>query len=152
MRDAKLLFSDAQSMAINAAANSNSTNVIDLTSGNGKDALGNARVADPSAGGRPVVEILVTTALVGAADSAVLTIALYEHTAATSIDSGNLITSLTVTVGTAGVAAGTRFSLPIPADVIDERYIGLDYSVATQNISSGNVDAAIVMGREKQIP
>jgi hypothetical protein len=150
MRDAKLLFSDAQDISANAGANNNSTNVIDLTSGNGKDALGNARVADPSAGGRPVVEIVVTTALAGS--GAVLTIVLYEHTAAASIDSGNEIGRKAITVPAGGVPIGTRYSIPLPADEIDERYLGLDYAVATQNLTAGNVDAAIVMGREKLIP
>lgn len=150
MRDAKHILSDAQSLIIALGNNSNSTNTLDLTSGNGKDALGNARVADPSSGGRPVVEILITTTLVGA--GAVVTFALYEHTADTGIETGNLITSTTRTIGTDTVTAGTRIILPIPPDSIDERYIGLDYSVATANVTAGAVDASIVYGAEKLIP
>ncbi|MCK5235580.1 MAG: hypothetical protein KAR06_01230 [Deltaproteobacteria bacterium] len=151
MRDRYNRFSDGQDISGNAGTNKNSTDVVDL-SASGKDYKGNARVADPASPGSRIVAI-VTTALVAAADGCVLTVALYEHTAAASIDSGNLIMSEDHTVNTAGLAAGTKLmDRTIPYDKIDERYIALDYAIATQNLSSGAVDAFISAGGEKRIP
>jgi hypothetical protein len=150
MVDALSKFSDAQAIAQNAGANEDSTNVLDLDQALGKDFAGNARVPDPFRPGLGV-EIVVTTALAG--NGAVLTWTVYEHTAAASITSGNLIASLPpITVGAGGVAAGTRYFIPLPVDTIDERYLGLNYAVATANLTAGAVDAALVYGPEKIYP
>jgi hypothetical protein len=149
MRDKLNTFSDAQTMIINSGASADGTNVLDLTSGNGKDALGTARVADPVSPGL-AVEFLITTTLVG--NTAVLTLAVYEHTAASSISSGNLITDTTLTIGTDTVTAGTRVTLPLPVNKINERYMNVHYAVATANITAGAMDATLTNSPEKFFP
>jgi hypothetical protein len=112
------------------------------------------RTPDPSSGGAGVIEVKVTTDFVAAADGAVLTIYLYEHTAATSINSGNIIgQSEPITVNIDGQDAGTvLWRFHIPTDKVTERYLGLYYGVATQNITTAAVDAALLWGAEKLVP
>jgi hypothetical protein len=153
--DAYNRFSDGQDISGNAATSENSTNVLDLDQAAGIDWKGTSRTPDPSSGGHnPIIEVKVTTAFVAAADGCVLTITLYEHTAATSIESGNIIAeSDPITVNIAGQAIGTiLWSFTIPFDKVTERYIGLHYARATQNLTTAAVDASIMWGREKQYP
>lgn len=153
-RDAYNVFSDAQTLIINAGANAQSTNVLDLDQAAGKDWKGTARTPDPAAA-LGTIEVRATTALDAAVTGAVLTIALYEHTAATTINAGNLIASkaITVTDDATVIPAGTvLWRYRINPDEVDERYLGLDYSVATQNIAAGACDAALLLGVEKQYP
>lgn len=141
------------------AGGEQSTDVWDLDQGVGLDWKGTARTPDPSSGGHnPIIEVRVTdTELATAIDGGTLTISLYEHTAATSIESGNLIAispTLTVnTTGTGGTAVGTvLWRIAIPSDTITERYVGLYYTRAVQTFSTGVVDAAVLWGTEKQYP
>lgn len=159
-RDKYGTFSDGQDISANAAAGNQSTNVLDLDQAVGiswkyKFDGTSSRTPDPSSGGHdPVIEVRVTTAFVAAVDGAVLTITLYEHTAASSINSGNIIAvSQPITVNIAGQAVGTvLWRIAIPSDKVTERYLGLYFGVATQNINTAAVDAAILPGTEKQYP
>jgi hypothetical protein len=153
--DAYNRFSDAQDISGNAGTAENSTNVLDLDQAAGVDWKGTSRTPDPSAGGHnPIIRVKVVTAFVAAVDGCVLTIYLYEHTAAASIDSGNIIAqSPAITVNIAGQAVGTiLWEVAIPSDKITERYVGLHYTRATQNLTTAAVDAAILWGGEKQYP
>ncbi len=155
MRDGDNVFSDGQDISGNAATGEQSANVFDLDQALGIDWKGTARTPDPSQGGRgPLIEVKVTTAFVAAADGAVLTLYLYEHTSATSIESGNIIAqSEPITVNIAGQAIGTvLWSFAIPPDEVTERYVGLYYKRETQNITTAAVDAAILPGFQKLNP
>jgi hypothetical protein len=152
--DAKHVFSDEQTVALNAGANANSTNVWSAATGKAEFDSTTAKYADFST--LAEMRILVTVegeALAAAVDGAVLTIAVYEHTAATSIDSGNVILTKDITVNTAATGAtaiGTVLAdFILPQGEIDEKYLGLDYSVATQNISTGKVTARATDHRAK---
>lgn len=153
VRDNDLIFSDEQSAALNAGVNADSTNNIRLAAG--EDYLGNTKYADISALGE--MRLLVTvedTALAAAVDGAVLTIGLYNHTAASSFASGTKLLEKSVTVNTAGTGAtaiGTvLIDLGIPIDEITKEYLGLDIDVATQNISAGKISAMLVDHVEKR--
>jgi hypothetical protein len=139
-----------QSMAINAAANAISTNVIQLPTG--VDWKGNTIYPGPHRLGMNRVLCKVDTKLVAAVDGAVLTVAVYTHSAATSIDSGTLLASKDITVNIDGPAVGTILAdLMLPQDATYLQYLGVDYSVATQNISSGAVDCMLVKEVEKVV-
>lgn len=144
MIDSKLLLSDAQDIgALTASSDTDSTNVIDLTIG--ENPFGTAKIADPSAGGRMrIVARVVEEELAAAVDGAVLTLSLFEHTAASSVASGNLIAAtapLTVnTTGTGGVPIGTvLMDMTIPVGVVGERYLGGNFNVITQALGSGKI-------------
>lgn len=89
------------------------------------------------------VVAVVTTALSADTGTATLTAALYEHTADSDITAGNLIKSndTSVAVTTAIIPVGTKIlDEVINLNDIDERYIGCDFSPATQNMDEGAVD------------
>jgi hypothetical protein len=153
MNDAKQIFSDEQTVALNAGVSALSTNVISLATGkNYKNfQTSNTKYADPSDAGITRILVQVMGELLEAAvDGATLTIGLYTHSTAT-VNSGTLIDSKVVTVNTAGTGAtaiGTvLWDFGVPNEVLAAtKYFGLYYTVATQNISTGKVFAAIVPG------
>jgi hypothetical protein len=143
------VFSDGQSIIIAAAAAAIATNVAKLVAG--KDFLGTTKYADLSVLGKMRVIAQAKTLITAAADSAVLTIAVYNHTAATNIHTGTLLASVDVTVPLAGLAAGTNLAdLMIPQNKITKQYVGVYYSVATQNVDAGTVDTYLGDHREKR--
>ena len=150
VRDNLQVLSDAQSVILNAAAAALSTNVFQLPTGENwkKDTV----YPSPHRLGKMRVFCSVSTALAAAVDGAVLTIGVYTHST-TTVNSGTLIASKSVTVNTAGTgatAAGTIIAdLMIPQDTPFSQYLGVYYSVATQNVSAGAVDCALVKEVEK---
>lgn len=143
------VYSDGQSIIINAAAAAISSNVQKLVAG--KDFLGTQKFADLSVLGKMRVVAQAKTLITAVADSAVLTIAVYNHSAATNIHTGTLLASVDVTVPLAGLAAGTNLAdLMIPQGKIALQYVGVYYSVATQNIDAGTVDTYLTDHREKR--
>jgi len=161
-RDLYTTFGDGDDITANAGAGTQSANVWDLDQAAGKEWKykfdgTSTRTPDPWTGGNGPIEVKVSTALAAAVDGCVLTIYLYEHTAATSIESGNIIAqSPAITINSAATGAtavGTvLWRFYIPQDKITERYVGLYYAIATQNLSAGAVDAALLAGAEKQVP
>jgi hypothetical protein len=149
------VMSEDQDITLTAGNGVQSTNVWSAATGK-TEFGGSTKYADFSSLAKMRLVVNVgDTALDAAADGAVLTIAVYEHTAATSIESGNLIISKTVTVNASGgsgaTAIGTELAdLVLPQGEIDEKYLGVYYSVATQNISSGSVTARFTDHKEKR--
>lgn len=138
--DAKHIFSEAQSVVLNAGAAAQATNVFELVAG--EDPWGTTKYADPSVLGKMRVVVKASTALVAAVDGAVITVSVYSHTAATNIQTGTLLASKATTINTTGGAIGDLLAdLMIPQNTNTKQYIGVYYSVATQNISAGAVDA-----------
>ena len=141
-------FSKAQSVVMNAAANANSTNVMDLSDGKTlKDHLGNTIYND--LGDLPCrILVWVGTALDAAVTGAILSIKMYSHSAAASIEGGTQIGATVSTTSIDDAAANfpaktVLMDVIVPANTIDGRYFGLDYSVATQNIVAGTVHALL---------
>jgi hypothetical protein len=134
-------FSNDQDISANADAGTQSTNVIDL--GTGDNALDLSDIWPKYDGrGEMRLRVVVTEAFVAAVDGANLNIALYEHTAATSINSGNKIVEKNITVNIAGQAVGTVLvDLPLPTTAAPERYLGVYYAVTLQNITTASVSA-----------
>jgi hypothetical protein len=143
------VFSDGQSIIIAAAAAAQATNICKLVAG--KDFLANTKYADLSVLGKMRVIAQAKTPITAVADSATLTIAVWNHTAATSIESGTLLASVDVTVPLAGLAAGTNLAdLMIPQNKITKQFVGVRYSVATQNVDAGTVDTYLSDHRERR--
>jgi hypothetical protein len=140
--DARLYISDAQDITTNAGATTNGTNVIDLGTGKKFFPVSTAIVPNPAPGTNPMLVIGVTTALAG--DGAVLTVTLWNHTAATSLASGHKVVERSFTLAAAGVSAGKYLLIiPLPKNIITKQYLGIVYGVATANLTAGNVDALI---------
>ncbi len=153
--EAKHVFSDGQTVAINAAASATSTNVVRLATGKTYRRYTNAatKFADPSDVGKLRLLVKVTDELLeAAADGAVLTIKLMKHTTS-AVGSGTEVDSKAVTVNTAGTGATaigtTLWDIGLPVDELDEEYFGIEYDVATQNIDTGKIFAALMDGAEK---
>lgn len=126
--DSQLLFSEEQ--AITAAADS--TNVVDL---------GIAR--NIGVGEELYIFILVTTAFTDSGSDSTLNVDLVtDDNAALSSDS--VVMDL-VTIP-ALAAAGTYYTFRVPPAILNayERYIGLAYTPANGNLSTGSITAGIV--------
>jgi hypothetical protein len=89
-----------------------------------------------------VWETMVTTAMAG--NGAVVTLTIYNHTAATSVNSGHVIAQETITVGASGIAVGNFLTkMGLPAGRITKRYLALHCAVATANLTAGSVDSSL---------
>jgi hypothetical protein len=139
----KMSFGDANSIVANAGASTTLDNVIDLGAGKTYWPDDTTHYADIAPGTRVGLLMAIATALAGS--GAVLTVKVYNHTAATSIDSGHIIyESPPFTVPADGVAAGNYLvRAPFPLGRITKRYVGVVVEVATQNLTAGAVDAAL---------
>ncbi len=148
--DAKNVFGDGLDVGISIGSVI-STNVIRIATG--KDykryQASNVKYADPSDLGDTRLLVKVTDEILSAAVSgATLQIDLYKHTTST-VNSGTVVDSKTVTV-TADVAIGTTlWDIGLPVDELDEEYFGLYFTVAVQNMASGKIFAALMDGVEK---
>jgi len=126
--DAMFEFSDAQTLTATAA----STNVIDLQDsdlelGAGTPVYLNVRVG--------------ATALTSSGSSATLTIALAGDTDAT-IDGSSTVVFQTAAIAEASCTAGAKLlSIALPVKFDDNQYIGLYYTVGTEDFTAGTIDA-----------
>lgn len=147
--DKQLRFADNDSIVANAAAAVDPVgDVLDLGTGR-KTFWPDDQDAPNDVGDNELIwEASVSTALVG--NGAVVTLALYNHTAATNLDSGNLIDSVVFTVGASGIPVG-KFIIRagVPAGRINERYLGIVASIATQNLTAGKIDSALTNVKER---
>jgi len=119
--DAQLALATTQTVAADDTETI-SENIVDLTSAS----------RDPGAGRPAYLKVLITTAI----NQGTVTFNLYEHTAATSVTSGNVI--LSFARASTALTAGTEIVIPIPPGQIDEQYLGLSYA---NDESSGNTGA-----------
>lgn len=152
--DAKTRFADNDTIAANAAGEVDPVgDVLDLWG-----QATNPRIDFfPNEGDKPndlgddrlVWETMVTTALVGV-ENAVVTLSLYNHTAATSVNSGDLIDSVVFTIGASlGIPVGKFLTMnPLPARRMTKRYLAMHCAVATQNLTSGSVDSSLTSIKE----
>lgn len=136
---AQQLFSDDQ--AITASADS--TNVIDL--GAPGTPYGAAAAINQDIGkGNPVTILVQVTTAMAAAGAATLTFNI--STGAT--------TALGTTIATVGpiakadLVAGYQIPIQVLPNKINERYLGIEYVVATGPMTAGNVTAGITMGNQ----
>jgi hypothetical protein len=150
--DAKLRFADATSIAANAAASVDPVgNVLDLwnaTTNPGKTFWPDDQVDANDLGDNDLVwEAQVTTALAGS--GAVLTLSIYNHTAATSLSSGHKVATIVKTVPAGGIAAGSFLvRMPLQAGQITKRYLAVVSEVATQNLTAGSIDSCLTTVKE----
>lgn len=127
MIDSRLLLSDAQAVTASAISS-----VIDLGATPTLRAIGS---------GRPMfVVVQVDEAATAAAGASNVTFSLESDSTA------NLATSATVHGKTAAIAKGTlvagyRFVLGVPPTADFERYLGLRYTVDTNNLDGGKFSA-----------
>lgn len=129
IRDQENLFSDAQALTATAI----STNVIDLVNAQNL-------TRDIGAGEVLWVVVTVTTTLDSSGEAATLVVALES-------DDNTSLTTATVHYTSASIAEASlvagyelKFRVP-PGDY--QRYVGLRYTVGTENFTSGNISAAL---------
>lgn len=142
MIDRQNLLSDAQNLA-QAAGTYLSTNTIDLGVA-GTDALGNTVINDVGRGhkGELLAQVTETFTSGGAGTLAV-----------NVVQSANAdLSSATVLHGTPALAlatlrAGYQFRIALPAG-ITQRYIGLQYVIATATMTAGKVTAGLVEAKQ----
>ena len=139
---AQQLFSDDQ--AITASADS--TNVIDL--GVAATPYGGAAALNQDVGKGASIPLLVqVTTAMAAVGAATLTFNI--STGAT--------TALGTTIATVGpipkadLVAGYQIPIHILPNQITERYLGIEYVVATGLMTAGNVTAGITMGNQTNV-
>lgn len=146
--DAELLFgADIDLGSISASGSVDGTNTIGVLQIT--DHKGSASVNDRiNEGGRLRVNVVVTSEALDAATSgAVLTMRVFNHTGRSSItSSGDQIMehkALTIDSAGANFPKGTMlWSAPLPAGQLKE-YLGINFSVVTQNMNAGKVTAWI---------
>jgi len=149
--DAKHVFSDGQTVAINSGQSATSTNVIKQATGKTYRRYTNAaaKYADPSNVGKLRLLVKVTDEILAAAVSgATLDIKLMKHTTA-AVGSGTLVDSKLITITTARPIGEILWDIGLPVDALDEEFFGIEYDVAVQNISTGKMFAALMDGVEK---
>lgn len=109
--DAQQLFSDAQALTVTAV----STNILDHSQ-------------DRNIGiGTPLVVVLSVD--VSAAGGGTLTVAIQTDDNAGFASPGTAAT--TAAIAAATLVAGYIFAIPVPPDVLTERYMRLNYTLAT---------------------
>lgn len=126
--DAQNLFSDAQAITATAV----STNAIDL---------GLASGLDLGSGENLYVHINVDTAFTDSGSDSTVTVTLVTD------DNSSLSSATAVqTLGTFAAlsAAGTKIIARIQPNLTLERYIGLNYTLANGNLTTGAVTASLV--------
>lgn len=120
-------FSDAQAVTATAI----STNVIDLYSDNTLRDIGT---------GEEVYLVFSIPTTFTAAGAATLTAALVSDSTANLATSPTTHVTLLNAVPVASLVAGTQYSVRLPAGDY-ERYLGVQYTVATGPMTAGAIDA-----------
>jgi len=139
---AQQLFSDDQ--AITASADS--TNVIDLGVAGTPYGAAAALNQDVGKGAKVPLLVQVTTAMT-AAGAATLTVNI--STGATNALGTTIASSAVIPV--AELVVGKQISIDVLPNDITERYLGIEYVVATGPMLTGNVTAGITMGNQTNV-
>lgn len=139
LMDLQSMFSDKQAITTTAA----STNVIDLGAvDTPKHAAG--PITRDLGKGRPIPITVMVNETFTAAGAATLTIAL-------QVDDdeafGSATTVLTQTFALAALTAGAKLPPFYIPEGVDERYVRLNYTVATGPMTAGKITAGLVFGR-----
>ena len=127
--DKQLMFSEAQAVTVTAA----STNVVDLG-------------ADRDVGsGEPLELLVVVDEAAAAAGAATLTMALETDDNEAFASATTLLSS--AEIGKAALTAGSsHFKVRVPEDA--ERYLRLNYTVATGPLTAGKFSAGLILDRQ----
>ena len=143
--DSQLVFAQSQSLIATAPATTNSTNIFDSTPGNASTAVvaGGNQNRQWGVGEQLYLHILCTTAIVQASTNGTLNISLVSS-AATNLGTPTVHwLSQTFTDGVSAnydfTVVGARIDIPVPQFGTYLRYLGFQYSVATQDTSAGAV-------------
>jgi hypothetical protein len=142
--DAELLFGESIDLGSTSATSSVSgTNVVYIPQV--KDHKGSSQNDYPNVSGRLCLNMVVEDeALQGSAGSSVITIRLYNHTAAAGIASGDqIIEHIAITASASGTtyADGTQIMcVPLPIRQL-KPYFGVNFAVATTKLAAGKVTA-----------
>lgn len=127
--DKQLMFSEAQAVTVTAA----STNVVDLG-------------ADRNVGsGEPLELLVVVDEAAAAAGAATVTIELQTDDNEAFASATTLLSS--AAIGKAALTAGSsHFKVQVPEDA--ERYLRLNYTVATGPLTAGKLTAGLILDRQ----
>lgn len=139
---AQQLFSDDQAIT----ASTDSTNVIDLGAP-GTPYGGAAALNDDVGKGAKIPLLVQVTADMAAAGAATLMVNI--STGATTA-LGTTIASSAV-IPKADLVAGKQINIDFLPNGIIERYLGIEYVVATGPMTAGNITAGITMGNQTNV-
>ena len=149
--DKQLVFADGLDVGISIGSVI-STNVIELIAGkNYKRFTGAAtKYADPSDVGNLRLLVKVTDEILSASVSgATLKMDLMSHSTAV-VTSGTIIDSKTIEVTADRAIGAILWDIGLPVDVINvTQFLGMNFTIAVQNMTSGKLFAAIMDGVEK---
>ncbi len=149
--DKQLVFADGLDVGISIGSVI-STNVIELIAGkNYKRFTGAAtKYADPSDVGNLRLLVKVTDEILSASVSgATLKMDLMSHSTA-AVTSGTIIDSKTIEVTADRAIGAILWDIGLPVDVINvTQFLGMNFTIAVQNMTSGKLFAAIMDGVEK---
>lgn len=141
MRDHKLVFSDSQVLTSGAVSNFTSTNVLDM----GPLATGNLyRQLNSAQGGLALMTRVETTAT--STGSATITIKLVSDDN-TGMTSTALLLTHASAITVATFTAGRRFLSLLNPGVNYERYMQVEYNVATAPFSAGGTVTTFLVDR-----
>lgn len=151
--DKQTMFSDAQSLIQNAGA-FNSTNVIDLWNGAASLPAGplGTPVNDEGRGQDVGVLVQIVDTFLAAGGAATLKAALVVADD-DALAVNPVVLAESEAIAKADLVAGYRFRIPccLPAGIA-KRYLGVIYTIATNNGTAGKVTAALIMGKADSAP
>lgn len=149
--DKQLVFGDGLDVGINVGSVI-STNIIKLIAGKNYKRFSGAatKYADPSDMGNLRLLVKVTDEILSAAVSgATLKMDLMIHSTAV-VTSGSIIESKTIEVTTDRAIGAILWDIGLPVGTLAaSQFIGMNFTVAVQNMASGKVFCAIMDGTEK---
>lgn len=144
--DAKLICSEAQSIA---ALNANDTVLSDKSidfGAAGTDSLGNTAVHDPGRGNNIGVLCQVTTACTGDSGATVTVELVTADNEA--LDSNLVVLQKTAAIAVTALVAGYQFRFDGIPPGAAKRYVGFRYTNLTADMTAGAITAGLVMDKQ----
>jgi len=129
--DNNLLFSDSQDLA-QVAGSYYSTNVLNLGS------------ATDIGVGRACSLVIVVDEAFTSGGSATVKFEVIDE-ADTTLDGRSVVIASTRAIAIATLSAGKVITLPIPAGVITQQYVGVKYTIGTATTTAGTVSAFLAL-------
>ena len=146
--DAQTIISDKQAITVTAlSTNAVDTGVAGVVPGIGPSGVAGVVIHDIGRGGPILLECQVTTAFTAAGAATLQAQLVIADDAA--LTTNLLVLQETIAIGKAVLIPGYKFRLAeeIPPGVT-QRFVGINYIVATGPMTAGNILAGLVMDRQ----
>ena len=131
--DKLLEFSDGQDL-LQSQGSFYSSNAIDLST----------TLGDPGAGNPLAVVIVVDTAFTSSASTGTVVFAVIDEENAT-LDSGSIVIVQTAPYIVTSLTLGKIIVILIPAGLITQQFLGMKYTIGTDDTTAGTVTAHLAM-------